>query len=82
MTEKQRAKQLEKEGFEVTYLGTDEYGRISLEELKNAIRPDTVLVSVMGVNNEIGTVEPVAEAGELIQTVRGVGYKMEENNEQ
>ena len=60
-------KQLEKEGFEVTYLGTDEYGRISLEELKNAIRPDTVLVSVMGVNNEIGTVEPVAEAGELIK---------------
>ncbi len=60
-------KQLEKEGFEITYLGTDEYGRISLEELKNAIRPDTVLVSVMGVNNEIGTVEPVAEAGELIK---------------
>ena len=60
-------KQLEKEGFEVTYLGTDEYGRISLEELKNAIRPDTVLVSVMGVNNEIGTVEPVAEIGELIK---------------
>ncbi len=60
-------KQLEKEGFEVTYLGTDEYGRISTEELKNAIRPDTVLVSVMGVNNEIGAVEPVAEIGELIK---------------
>ena len=58
-------KQLEKEGFEVTYLGTDEYGRISLEELKNAIRPDTVLVSMMGVNNEIGTVEPIAEAGHV-----------------
>ena len=60
-------KQLEKEGFEVTYLGTDEYGRISLDELKEAIRPETVLVSVMGVNNEIGTVEPVAEIGELIK---------------
>ena len=60
-------KQLEKEGFEVTYLSTDENGRISLEELKNAIREDTVLVSVMGVNNEIGTVEPVAEIGELIK---------------
>ena len=60
-------KQLEKEGFEVTYLGTDEYGRISLDELKEAIQPETVLVSVMGVNNEIGTVEPVAEIGELIK---------------
>ena len=46
-------KQLEKEGFEVTYLSTDSYGIVSLEELKSAIRPDTVLVSVMGVNNEI-----------------------------
>ncbi len=61
------AKQLEKEGFEVTYLPTDEIGRVSVEELKNAIRPDTVLVSVMGINNEIGTIEPVAEIGEAIK---------------
>ena len=61
------AKQLEKEGFEVTYLSTDEYGRISLEELRQSIRPETVLVSVMGVNNEIGTVEPIAEIGDLIK---------------
>lgn len=60
-------KQLEKEGFEVTYLSTDGNGRISLDELRNAIREDTVLVSVMGINNEIGTVEPVAEIGELIK---------------
>lgn len=60
-------KQLEKEGFEVTYLGCDEYGRISVDELKAAIRKDTVLVSVMGVNNEIGTVEPIAEIGECIR---------------
>ena len=60
-------KQLEKEGFEVTYLSVDEIGRISLEELKAAIKEETILVSVMGVNNEIGTVEPVAEIGELIK---------------
>lgn len=60
-------KQLEKEGFEVTYLSVDKYGRVSLEELKNAIRPETILVSVMGVNNEIGTVEPLAEIGEIIK---------------
>ena len=62
-------KQLEKEGFEVTYLSTDSYGIVSLEELKNAIRPDTVLVSVMGVNNEIGTVEPVEEIGQIIKSI-------------
>ena len=60
-------KQLEKEGFEVTYLSVDEVGRVSLEELKSAIKEETILVSVMGVNNEIGTVEPVAEIGELIK---------------
>ncbi|MBR4580825.1 MAG: cysteine desulfurase [Lachnospiraceae bacterium] len=60
-------KQLEKEGFEVTYLGTDEYGLVSVEELKSAIREDTVLVSVMGVNNEIGAVEPIAEIGECVK---------------
>ena len=61
-------KQLEKEGFEVTYLPTDDIGRVSVEELKSAIRPDTVLVSVMGINNEIGTIEPVAEIGEAIKS--------------
>ena len=60
-------KQLEKEGFEVTYLSVDENGRVSLEELKEVIKPETILVSIMGVNNEIGTVEPIAEIGELIK---------------
>ena len=56
---------LEKQGYEVTYLDVDEEGRISLEELKAAIRPDTILISVMAVNNEIGTIEPVAEIGKI-----------------
>ncbi|MCR4901633.1 MAG: cysteine desulfurase [Butyrivibrio sp.] len=60
---------LEKEGFEVTYLGVDKNGSISLEELEKAIRPDTILVSIMLVNNEIGTIEPIAEAGELIKRI-------------
>lgn len=57
---------LEEQGFEVTYLSVDGEGHISLEELEAAIRPDTILVSVMHVNNEIGAVEPVEEIGSLI----------------
>lgn len=56
---------LEKKGFEVTYLDVDKYGKISLEELKTAIRSDTILISVMTANNEIGTIEPIAEIGKL-----------------
>ncbi len=56
---------LEKQGYEVTYLDVDEDGKISLEELKAAIRPDTILVSVMMANNEIGTIEPIAEIGKI-----------------
>jgi len=56
---------LQKNGFEVTYLGVDEFGMISLEELKSAIRPDTILISVMFANNEIGTIEPVAGIGAI-----------------
>ena len=56
-----------KEGFEVTYLGTDEYGVIDLEELKAAIRPDTIFVSIMMVNNEIGALQPIEEAGKIIK---------------
>ena len=56
---------LEKQGFEVTYLGVDENGMISLDELKAAIRPDTILISIMAANNEIGTVEPLKEIGEI-----------------
>lgn len=58
---------LSENGFEVTYLGVDEYGQIKLEELKNAIRPDTILVSMMQVNNEIGALQPIEEAGKVIK---------------
>ncbi len=56
---------LEQNGFEVTYLPVDENGVVSLEALKAAIRPDTVLISVMFANNEIGTIEPIKEIGEI-----------------
>ena len=52
-------KTLEKQGINVTYLGVDEYGRISLEELVNAINTKTILISIMFANNEIGTIEPI-----------------------
>ena len=58
---------LEEQGFEVTYLPVDKTGRISLEALKEAVREDTILVSMMHVNNEIGTIEPVEEAVQLIR---------------
>jgi cysteine desulfurase len=52
-------------GFEVTYLGVDEKGRISMDELREATREDTILVSIMAANNEIGTIQPIAEIGAL-----------------
>lgn len=56
---------LEKQGFEITYVGVDENGRIKLDELKEAIRPDTILISVMAANNEIGTIQPLKEIGAI-----------------
>lgn len=56
-------------GYELTCIPVDEYGVVSLEALKRALRPDTILVSIMYVNNEIGTVEPIAEAGKIIKEV-------------
>lgn len=58
---------LEEQGFSVTYLDVDEYGLISLDELKKAITQETILVSIMYVNNEIGTVEPVEAAARIIK---------------
>ena len=52
---------LEREGFEVTYLPVDEHGLVSVEDFKAAIRPDTILASIMFANNEIGTIEPIRE---------------------
>ena len=56
---------LEKKGYEVTYLNTDEKGIIDINELKSAIREDTVLISIMFANNEIGTIEPIKEIGKI-----------------
>lgn len=56
---------LEKKGFEVTYIDVNEDGIINFEALKNAVRPDTILISVMFANNEIGTIQPIKEIGEF-----------------
>lgn len=56
---------LEKDGFEVTYLPVDEYGMISLDDLRNAITDKTILISIMYANNEIGTIQPIAEIGKI-----------------
>lgn len=56
---------LQKNGFEVTYLDVDEFGLINLEELKNAITDRTILISIMFANNEIGTIQPIKEIGEI-----------------
>lgn len=59
------AQYLERKGFEITYLDVDENGVVKLDQLRAAIRPDTILISVMFANNEIGTVEPIKEIGEI-----------------
>lgn len=56
---------LEKEGFQVTFLSVDKNGRVDLEELKQAITPDTALVSIMAANNEVGTIQPIEEIGKI-----------------
>ena len=56
---------LERKGFEVTYLDVDEDGLISLDELEKAIRPDTILISVMFANNEIGTIQPIEKIAQI-----------------
>ena len=60
-------KYLEKQGFEVTYLGVDEKGIVRLEDIQRALRPDTILVSVMHTNNEVGSLQPLEEIGALIK---------------
>lgn len=62
-----------KEGFEVTRLPVNSEGRVSIDDLKKAIRPDTVLVSIMAANNEIGTIQPVAELGTVCRA-RGIVF--------
>jgi cysteine desulfurase len=60
-----------KDGFEITQLPVDREGRIAVESLEKAIRPDTILVSIMAANNEIGTIQPVSESGALCRQ-RGI----------
>lgn len=62
-------KDLEKKGYEVTYLPVDEDGLVSPQEVKDAIRDDTILVSIMFANNEIGTIQPIAEIGEVCKNM-------------
>ncbi len=59
------AEYLEKRGFEITYIDVDENGVVKVDELEKAIRPDTILISVMFANNEIGTIQPIKEIGEI-----------------
>jgi len=61
---------LEKRGFEVTYLAVDRYGRIQIDELREAIRETTILISIMHANNETGTIEPIAEVADIAQEHR------------
>ncbi|MEA1886187.1 MAG: selenide, water dikinase SelD [Bacteroidota bacterium] len=59
---------LERKGFEVTYLPVDQYGRISVESVKTAIRNSTILISIMHANNEVGTIQPIAEISEIAKS--------------
>lgn len=60
-------KYLEKKGYEITYLDVDEAGIVNLDELEKAIRPDTILVSIMTANNEIGTIQSMEEIGQIVK---------------
>lgn len=67
------ARELQKEGFEVTFAAVDEFGRVDVEELRKSIRPDTTFIGVMTANNEIGTIQPIAEISALARE-RGIVF--------
>ena len=67
-------KDLEEEGFEVTYLNVDKYGKIDIEELKQSIKPTTCLVSIMHVNNEVGSIQPIQEIGKYLKNLNDKVY--------
>lgn len=69
--------QLEKLGFDVTYLPVDDQGRVSVADLKAALRPDTILVSIMAVNNEVGTIQPIGEIGEVLKDYPRVHFMVD-----
>lgn len=62
-------KLLEEKGFEVSYLSPNEKGQITVDQIRQAIRPDTILISIIYVNNELGAIQPIAEIGEYLQTL-------------
>lgn len=65
----QTMKYLEEQGFKVTYLPVDQYGRVRVEDVQKAITPETILISIMHTNNEIGSLQPIAEIGAMIKRV-------------
>ena len=67
---------LEKQGYEVTYLDVDESGIVKLDQLKKAVRPETILISIMFANNEIGTIQPVKEIGQIARE-HGILFHMD-----
>ncbi len=70
-------KQLESEGYEVTFLQVDKDGRINVEDLEKSLRDDTILVSIMYVNNEIGTIMPIEEIGEILSKFPKIAYHVD-----
>ena len=73
----QTCKQLERFGFEVTYLDVDSKGMISVEQLKESLRKDTILVSVMAVNNEVGAVQPIAEISQVLEAYPSIHFHVD-----
>ncbi|WP_076461153.1 cysteine desulfurase family protein [Limosilactobacillus caccae] len=69
--------QLKELGFDITYLPVDKEGRIDPEDVKKAIRPDTILVSIMAVNNEIGTIQPIKEVGEILKDYPNIHFMVD-----
>lgn len=67
-------KDLEGDGFEITYLKVDKEGKINIDELKEAIKPSTILISIMHVNNEIGSIQPISEIGKYLKTLKDKVY--------
>ena len=73
----QSCKQLERFGFEVTYLDVDSKGIVSVEQLKESLRKDTILVSVMAVNNEVGAVQPIAEIAQVLEAYPSIHFHVD-----
>lgn len=70
--------QLKKDGFDITYLPVDEHGRVKISDIKQAIRDDTILVSIMHVNNEVGTIQPIEEIGQLLQNYPKIFFHVDQ----